>query len=226
MPRVLNRSSFAARYHERPCTPGWGGGERRRRRRGVCAPIGPIQSLMGEVDGALEGISDRASSRYLNHVGRKHRNRAHVHLYRYSATFIPSLFLPSTRRILSPLPPPLFFHLFFPNPAHFILLHHLRRPSVIRVSLIFSDRSSEPRPPPSPCPPLPRSIIAPSRDLIDDRFDYLRPPQSISWHTWVGCPPRCRVSTCRLRVFRYPRNRWDLIFPSIRSILTIDGWNY
>lgn len=110
---------------------------------------------MGEVDGALEGISDWASSRYLNHVGRKHRNRAHVHLYRYSATFIPSLFLPSTRRILSPLPPPLFFHLFFPNPAHFILLHHLRRPSVIRVSLIFSDRSSEPRALPPPPPPAP-----------------------------------------------------------------------
>lgn len=63
---------------------------------------------------------------------------------------------------------------------------------------------------------LPRSIIAPSRDLIDDRFDYLRPAQSISSHIWVG-------SSAVSRFVSSPTT-WDLIFPfSIRSILT-DRW--
>lgn len=71
----------------------------------------------------------------------------------------------------------LFFHLFFPpDPAHFILLHHPRRPSVIRVSLIFSDRFFW-----AACSLFFGQLSAPSRDLIDDRFDYLRPAQSISF---------------------------------------------
>lgn len=71
----------------------------------------------------------------------------------------------------------LFFHLFFPpDPAHFILLHHPRRPSVIRVSLIFSDRFFW-----AACSLFFGQLSAPSRHLIDDRFDYLRPAQSISF---------------------------------------------
>lgn len=170
VPRVLNQSSFRGQIPRKTCTP------RRKRKRngggGLCAD--GIPHPWGRW--TVEGISDWASSRYLNHVGRKNRNRAHVHLYRYSATFIPSLFLSSTQRTSL-----LFFHLFFPDPAHFILLHHPRRPSVIRVSLIFSDRFFW-----AACSLFFGQLSAPSRDLIDDRFDYLRPAQSISLHTWVG----------------------------------------
>lgn len=95
VPRVLNQSSFRGQIPRKTCTP------RRKRKRngggGLCAD--GIPHPWGKW--TVEGISDWASSRYLNHVGRKNRNRAHVHLYRYSATFIPSLFL-----FLQPRGPP------------------------------------------------------------------------------------------------------------------------
>lgn len=75
--------------------------EKEERRGGVVG----IPRPWGRWTVAWKGISDWASSRYLNHVGRKNRNRAHVHLYRYSATFILLLFF-SLR--LPPLLPPLF----------------------------------------------------------------------------------------------------------------------